>query len=58
MVRSRSTIYFKNMHLAHRIIGARLPIPLPSHADQADAKLLSVALGMIMSEREDGDRDA
>jgi phosphate butyryltransferase len=46
---AKSTTYFANMRLAHVIVGARIPILIPSRADKSDAKLLSVALGIIMS---------
>jgi phosphate butyryltransferase len=47
---AKSTTIFAGMRLAHVIIGAKIPILIPSRADKADAKLLSVALGVIMSE--------
>jgi phosphate butyryltransferase len=54
---AKGTTYFGNMRLAHVIVGARLPILIPSRADKAEAKLLSVALGIIMSEHEAAPRD-
>jgi len=45
---AKATTYIGNARLAHVIIGARIPILIPSRADQSDAKLLSLALGMIM----------
>jgi phosphate butyryltransferase len=47
---AKSTTYFANMRLAHVIVGSRIPILIPSRADKRDAKLLSIALGIIMSE--------
>lgn len=47
---AKSTTYFANLPLAHVIIGARVPILIPSRADKSDAKLLSIALGIIISE--------
>ncbi|HLE33104.1 MAG TPA: bifunctional enoyl-CoA hydratase/phosphate acetyltransferase [Bacteroidota bacterium] len=47
---AKSTTYFANLRLAHVIIGARIPILIPSRADKSDARLLSMALGIIMSE--------
>ncbi len=47
---AKSTTYFAGLRLSHVIIGARIPILIPSRADKADAKLLSMATGMIMSE--------
>jgi phosphotransacetylase len=47
---AKSTTYFADLPLAHVIVGGRVPILIPSRADKSDAKLLSIALGMIMSE--------
>ncbi len=47
---AKSTTYFANLRLAHVIVGARIPILIPSRADKKDAKLLSVALGCIVAE--------
>jgi phosphate butyryltransferase len=47
---AKSTTYFANLPLAHVIVGARVPILIPSRADKSRAKLLSVALGLIVSE--------
>jgi phosphate butyryltransferase len=46
---AKSTTYFAGLRLAHVIVGGRAPILIPSRADKADAKMLSIALGMIMS---------
>ncbi len=47
---AKSTTYFAHYRLAHVIIGAKVPILITSRADKSDAKLLSIALGIIMSE--------
>lgn len=47
---AKSTTYFAGLRLAHVIVGGKVPILIPSRADKSDAKLLSVALGIIMSE--------
>lgn len=47
---AKSTTYFAGLRLAHVIVGARLPILIPSRSDKSDAKLLSIALGIVMSE--------
>ena len=47
---AKSTTYFANLRLAHVIVGARVPILIPSRSDKSDAKLLSIALGSIVSE--------
>ncbi|MGA9119744.1 MAG: bifunctional enoyl-CoA hydratase/phosphate acetyltransferase [Bacteroidota bacterium] len=48
---AKSTTYFAGLRLAHVVVGGRAPILIPSRADKSDAKLLSIALGMIMSEK-------
>lgn len=47
---AKSTYYFAGWRLAHVVVGGKVPILIPSRADKSDAKLLSIALGMIMSE--------
>jgi phosphate butyryltransferase len=47
---AKSTTFFAGLRLAHVIVGGRVPILIPSRADKSDAKLLSIALGVIMSE--------
>jgi phosphate butyryltransferase len=47
---AKSTTLFAGLRLAHVIIGAQVPILIPSRSDKSDAKLLSIALGMIMSD--------
>lgn len=49
---AKSTTYFAGLRLAHVIVGGRVPILIPSRADKADAKVLSIALGVLMSERQ------
>ncbi len=44
---AKSTTYFAHYRLAHVIIGASAPILIPSRADTADSKLLSLALGKL-----------
>ena len=46
---AKATTYIANARLAHVIVGARIPILIPSRADTSDAKLLSLALGLIMA---------
>ncbi len=50
---AKSTTYFAGLRLAHVVIGGEVPILIPSRADKSDAKLLSIALGMIMSNRKE-----
>ena len=45
---AKSTTYFANLRLAHVIVGGRIPILIPSRADKSDAKLLSIAMGVLM----------
>ena len=47
---AKSTTYFAGLRLAHVIVGGRVPILIPSRADKSEAKLLSIALGVLMSE--------
>lgn len=47
---AKSTTYFAGLRLAHVIVGGKVPILIPSRADKSEAKLLSIALGVIMSE--------
>jgi len=46
---AKSASYFGGYRLAHCIAGSRIPILIPSRADKCDAKLLSIALGVIIS---------
>jgi len=46
---AKSTTYFAGLRLAHVIVGGKVPILIPSRADRSDAKLLSMALGVVMS---------
>jgi len=46
---AKGTTYFAGFRLAHVIVGGMIPILIPSRADKSDAKLLSIALGVIMS---------
>jgi phosphate butyryltransferase len=48
---AKSTTYFAHYRLAHVIIGAKVPILITSRSDKSDAKLLSIALGIITSEQ-------
>lgn len=47
---AKGTTYFAGLPLAHVIVGGRVPILIPSRADKAEAKLNSIALGVVMSE--------
>ncbi len=49
---AKSTTYFASLRLAHVIVGARIPILIPSRSDKSDAKLLSVAVGILMSSKD------
>jgi len=46
---AKSITYFAGQPLAHVIVGARVPVLIPSRADHADARVLSMALGMLMN---------
>lgn len=47
---AKSTTYFAGLRLAHVIVGGKVPILIPSRADKSEAKVLSIALGVIMSD--------
>ncbi len=46
---AKSTTYFAHFPLGHVIVGAAAPILIPSRADAKEAKLHSIALGILMS---------
>jgi phosphate butyryltransferase len=46
---AKSTTFWAGFRLGHVIMGAKAPILIPSRADTADAKLLSIALGCVVS---------
>jgi phosphate butyryltransferase len=46
-VLAKSTTYFAGFRLAHVVVGGRAPILIPSRSDTMEAKLLSIALGVI-----------
>lgn len=46
---AKGTTYFAGFRLAHVIVGGKVPILIPSRADKSDAKMLSIALGVVMS---------
>lgn len=47
---AKSTTFFASLRLAHVIVGGSVPVLIPSRSDKSDAKLLSMALGVIMSD--------
>lgn len=46
---AKGTTYFANLRLAHATMGARAPVLIPSRSDTADAKLLTIALNVLIS---------
>jgi phosphotransacetylase len=54
---AKSTTFFAGLRLAHVIVGGRVPVLIPSRADKAEAKIFSIALGVLMSEYESVHRD-
>jgi phosphate butyryltransferase len=48
---AKSTTYIAKARLAHVIKGARMPILIPSRSDTSDAKMLSLALGLVVASR-------
>ncbi len=47
---AKSTCYFAGFRLGHVMVGAAAPVLIPSRADNADSKLLSVALGKVVGQ--------
>jgi phosphate butyryltransferase len=45
----KGVTYYSGFRRAHVIMGAKIPILIPSRADRSDTKMLSIALGVIMS---------
>jgi len=46
---AKSTTFFAGLRLAHVVVGGRVPVLIPSRADKAEAKIFSIALGVLMS---------
>jgi phosphate butyryltransferase len=46
---AKSTTYFAGYPLGHVIVGAAAPVLIPSRADKRDAKVNSIALGLMMA---------
>ncbi len=47
---AKGTIYFANLRLAHATMGAKAPVLIPSRSDTADAKMLTLALNVVLSQ--------
>ncbi|MBN1541661.1 bifunctional enoyl-CoA hydratase/phosphate acetyltransferase [candidate division KSB1 bacterium] len=45
---AKSTTYFAGLRLAHVLVGAKVPVLIPSRSDSSDSKLLSIALGKLV----------
>lgn len=45
---AKGATYFAGLLLAHVIVGARVPILIPSRADKSEARLLSMAMGVML----------
>ena len=45
---AKSTTYFARLRLGHVIMGSTAPVLIPSRADSADSKLLSIAIGKLV----------
>jgi phosphate butyryltransferase len=46
---AKATTYFAHYSLGHVIVGATAPVLIPSRSDRKEAKLFSIALGVLMS---------
>jgi len=47
-ITAKATTYFSHFRLAHATMGARAPVLIPSRNDTADAKLLTLALNVVI----------
>lgn len=47
-ITAKATTYFSHFRLAHATMGAKAPILIPSRNDTADAKLLTLALNVVI----------
>ncbi|MDW7679825.1 MAG: bifunctional enoyl-CoA hydratase/phosphate acetyltransferase [bacterium] len=47
-ITAKATTYFSNFRLAHATMGARAPVLIPSRSDTSDAKLLTIALNVVL----------
>jgi phosphate butyryltransferase len=45
---AKATTYFAKLRLGHVVMGAKAPILIPSRSDTADAKLLSICIGVMV----------
>jgi phosphate butyryltransferase len=45
---AKGATYFAGLMLAHVIVGAKVPVIISSRADKAEARVVSVGLGMLM----------
>ena len=48
---AKGATYFAGLMLAHVIVGAKVPILISSRTDKSEARLLSMAMGVLMSRR-------
>jgi len=49
-IAAKAITYFAGFRLAHVTIGGSVPILIPSRSDNKDARVFSIALGLIMTE--------
>jgi len=49
-ITAKATLYFSNFPLAHATMGAKAPVLIPSRAESAEAKLLTIALNVVIAE--------
>ena len=53
---AKGATYFAGLMLAHVIVGAKVPVLISSRADKSEARLLSMAVGGLMSNKQEGPR--
>jgi phosphate butyryltransferase len=51
---AKGATYFAGLKLAHVIVGATVPVLISSRADKSEARLLSMALGVLMVRKSPG----
>ncbi|MBC8185952.1 bifunctional enoyl-CoA hydratase/phosphate acetyltransferase [candidate division KSB1 bacterium] len=52
-ITAKATLYFSNFPLAHATMGAKVPVLIPSRAESAEAKLLTIALNVVIAAHEE-----
>ena len=51
----KALVYYGGKHLAHVIVGAKVPILISSRSDPPEARIASIALGVLIASRQAGE---